>query len=854
MRVGRGLALVCVGVLVTAGLSAAGGSAAAAADPLPPIRVSLPCDGTPDGVNGTYCSITNAVRAAQPGQTVEVRQAAYDESVVVDNSGLPGKPITIKALRGPGPRTSVRGAQTGPAFLVSGAHDVVIEGFSIGMTVPKSAVLVENSSDVTVTDGWILASGSSAVEINGDSHRVTVSGMLARSSNVSVFAVHDGATDTMLTGNSLFAQTHPSASPVAITVDDAPRTTITNNTIVTDCLAGIAVRGASAGFGLYNSIVRTNWPGLSGRCTGSSGQTSATATPVSVDGAAATDSHVDYNVIDPGHGGPLYAWGGTAYANPADLRAATGQAAHDIAADPLFVATYQEPAGWAVRANSPAIDSALANAPGLMSRDLRGNPHADNPDVPNVGGGYVDRGATELLPAPQVTSAITRAPDGGSLDAVATVTATYPWQTDGPAGTFSFTQAGRDPVVNHTGSARFTFEKLGTACVEVQLSTVGFRSSYPYKEAYKASPCTVLGASFIPVKPQRLLDTRALNGAPLTGGSEVRLELPAPMSTAAAVVLNVTVTQPTGNGYLTVYPGDGDRPLASNINFLPNQTIANLVTVPVGAGRVHLFNASGGWVHVVADIAGYYASTGSGLTAASPVRVLDTRGAIGVPGTTPIGPNGKVTVDLSARVPAGTTAAVLNLTATKPTTSGHITVFPPGATLPTTSNVNFVTGQTVNNMVIAPVVNGKVAFGFGGSGTVHLLADLTGWFGPGGTDAYLPTAPTRILDTRTTATPVGPGQAVRVTVDATACGATPCPRTAIVANLTVTNVKAAGYLSVYPFGQPRPVVSALNFTAGQTVANLITVGLGQDSFLVYNSASSTVDVAVDQAGFYLSPA
>ena len=79
MRVGRGLALLCVGVLVTAGLSAAGGSAAAAADPLPPIRVSLPCNGTPDGVNGTYCSITNAVRVAQPGQTVEVRQARLDE-------------------------------------------------------------------------------------------------------------------------------------------------------------------------------------------------------------------------------------------------------------------------------------------------------------------------------------------------------------------------------------------------------------------------------------------------------------------------------------------------------------------------------------------------------------------------------------------------------------------------------------------------------------------------------------------------------------------------------------------------------------------------------------------------------
>ncbi|HEV7708435.1 MAG TPA: hypothetical protein VGP16_09600 [Asanoa sp.] len=848
MRVRRGLGLLCVSVLVSAGLSAVGGSAAAAADPPPPIQVSLPCNG-PDGVSGRYCSITNAVRAAQPGQTIEVWPGNYSESVVVANSGQPGKPITIKALRQAGRRTTVFGTQDGPGFVLSGVHDVVIDGFDIGLAVLHPALVIDDSSDVTVVDGRVTGSKAATVEIKGDSHRVTVSGMLARG-YAEVFAVRAGATDTLLSGNSVYAQTQQSTSLAAVTVADAPRTTITNNTIVTDCLAGVSVDGASAGFGLFNSIVRTNRPGLTEQCTASA-QSSVAATPLTVAGAAATDSHVDYNVVDPVHGGSLYAWASTTYPSPAALTAATGQGAHDIGANPSLADTDQEPAGWGLRADSPAIDSARADAPGLRSRDLRGNPHADKPDTPNAGGAYVDRGATELLPDPTVTSAVRRAPDGGSLEAIVTATATYPWQTDGPGGTFSLALPGVWPVFNHTGSARFTFAQAGLACVEVKFSTDGFRGT---ALAHQSSPCIVLGASFTPVTPQRVLDTRAGAGVPMAPGGDLSIALPAPMSTAAAVVLNVTVTQPTGKGYLTVFPGAGQLPLASNINFLANQTIANLVTVPVGFGHVNLSNASAGTTHVVADIAGYYGNTGSGLTTPTPARVLDTRAAVGVPGTTPIGPNGKVTVDVSARVPAGTTAAVLNLTVTKPTTSGHITAFPPGAAVPTASNVNFLADQTVNNMVIAPVVGGKIAFAFGGSGTVHLLADLTGWFGPGATGTYLPTFPTRIFDTRTTATPVGSGQAVRVTVDAGVCGSAPCPRTAIVANLTVTNAKSSGYLSVYPFGQARPVVSALNFTAGQTVANLVTVGLGQDSFMVYNNGAGTVDVLVDQAGFYLSPA
>jgi hypothetical protein len=70
--------------------------------------------------------------------------------------------------------------------------------------------------------------------------------------------------------------------------------------------------------------------------------------------------------------------------------------------------------------------------------------------------------------------------------------------------------------------------------------------------------------------------------------------------------MNVTVDKPTGPSYLTVFPAGSTQPTASNLNFVANSTIPNLVVVKIGAaGQVSVFNQSGK-VHVIADVAGYY--------------------------------------------------------------------------------------------------------------------------------------------------------------------------------------------------------------------------------------------------------
>jgi len=69
--------------------------------------------------------------------------------------------------------------------------------------------------------------------------------------------------------------------------------------------------------------------------------------------------------------------------------------------------------------------------------------------------------------------------------------------------------------------------------------------------------------------------------------------------------------------------------------------------------------------------------------------------------------------------------------------------------------------------------------------------------------------------------------------------------------LAAVQPTADGYLSVYPVGELRPVLSSLNFQAGQTVSNSVIAELnaGQDSVNVYN-ANGTTNVVIDVAGYW----
>jgi alpha-tubulin suppressor-like RCC1 family protein len=74
---------------------------------------------------------------------------------------------------------------------------------------------------------------------------------------------------------------------------------------------------------------------------------------------------------------------------------------------------------------------------------------------------------------------------------------------------------------------------------------------------------------------------------------------------ATAVVLNVTVTEPQGNAFVTVFPCGSPRPNASNVNYTAGLTIPNLVIAKVGdEGKVCLYSLAA--THLIADVNAYY--------------------------------------------------------------------------------------------------------------------------------------------------------------------------------------------------------------------------------------------------------
>ena len=246
------------------------------------------------------------------------------------------------------------------------------------------------------------------------------------------------------------------------------------------------------------------------------------------------------------------------------------------------------------------------------------------------------------------------------------------------------------------------------------------------------------GSSYVPVNPARVLDTRAGTGAAAAQvgpGGTIELGVTGvggvPAGGVAAVVLNMTVDRASGpESFLTVWPAGSPRPTASNLNFTTGPASTNLVVAQVGAdGKVAIFNNTGS-TDVIADVAGWFGAGGSNYFGVSPTRILDTRDGTGTGTAGRIGANGTVDLPVAgvAGVPSGVTSVVLNVTVTDPSgPDSFLTLFPSGTARPLASNLNFVAGETVPNLVVVRVQNGKVSV-FNNLGATHVVADVQGWF------------------------------------------------------------------------------------------------------------------------------
>ena len=381
------------------------------------------------------------------------------------------------------------------------------------------------------------------------------------------------------------------------------------------------------------------------------------------------------------------------------------------------------------------------------------------------------------------------------------------------------------------------------------------------------------GPAVTALVPARLLDTRpagttydgfgqraGLQAADATIEVQVTGRAGVPAD-AAAAVLNVTVTDAQAGGFVTVWPCGSDRPNASSLNYVAGSTVPNGVIAKIGTnGKVCLYVS--GATQLLVDVAGYFSTTAP-YVPLLPARVLDTRPAgstfdnqgqrAGLPA------DGSVTeVQITGRagVPASAAAVVLNVTVTEAQSEGFVTVFPCGTARPNSSNLNYVTGSTVPNNVIAKIgAGGKVCLYV--SNATHLLVDVGGYFRP--TTAFEAIVQSRLLDTRpggTTIDGVGQGAGVAALgsvteVQVTQRAGVPVGATAVVLNVTVTQAQGAGFVTVWPCGTDRPNASSLNYVAGSTVPNGVVAKVGAGGKVCLFVSDGT-HLLTDVAGYFTS--
>lgn len=867
-----------------------------------------------DGGTGTsaqpFCTAQAAADIVEPGQTVKITGSGVG-GVTLTRSGIEGAPISIEG--GTLPRLEVRGA-----------HDVFVRSTKVesSSTFAGPAVRVTQSSRVVLDlltvrsvsyegGGLLIDGGSTAVALSRSALDVRVKTIVV-----------DGAADVTIAGNVLA----PLISDVTrsgnggIELVNAPRAAVAGNTVKDACNRSISVSGDAAGTSIQNNIFR----GLLVEDNGSYRYCPTIGSndvhSVIVDAAAAPGVTIDYNII---HSGWMrtYLWAGVMRRTSVDLHAATGQAAHDLNTDP------QVGSAW--------IDSGNADAPGQVPTDRLGHKAADYPAVPNSGAGKVgfqDRGADEFNDRVSAGLVVaTKAPAGVEVSFVASVGSA--WKLPGTCdidfgdGAEHANTCSTTHVYDKTGTYNLTFvastaggsktitgeievvEPGGSLQPTIQTTTAGLMSAnfvvdegtgpwnitkvdfdfgdggpvgsmpgdsvfhrYTKSGTYTvkatatdaggntATTSTVVstgGSGFVAHAPTRLLDTRDGTGS---GGvahqvapySSIRLAvggkgaIPAGITAAA---MNVTVTQPTAGGYVTVHPSGVARPVASTVNFVPGQTVPSMAVIPVGSdGVVEFYNGSAGSVHLIADVTGYFAKSpqAAGLQSIAPRRVLDSRIGVGTPKVGQLIGGSTLGQDITTdNVPEGATAVALNVTVTNPAGAGYLTVFPAGQTKPTVSNLNYVAGQTVANAVIVPVgANGAISY-FTTTST-DLVVDVVGYASGDAVNFFAPISPTRMVDTR-----IGLGTndaiAPRGTSTVSLLRDLPgnLPKTAVF-TATAVNPRTAGYLTAFPAGWPIPNASTLNFTAGANVPNL---AIAQNEVSFHNGSDGPIDLVVDVTGY-----
>jgi hypothetical protein len=404
------------------------------------------------------------------------------------------------------------------------------------------------------------------------------------------------------------------------------------------------------------------------------------------------------------------------------------------------------------------------------------------------------------------------------------------------------------------------------------------------------------GGEFQQITPTRIYDSRDLGGGLPMSASEtdptidvqvvgegglpgfVDVNDDAQDDNVLAVVVNITVIEPTRLGFLRAFGTGAAEGNTSVVNFFPGTFIPNTAIIRPGDDgtiSLRLVSPTGpGAAHVAVDITGWFSTSsyetrGDRVIDIDPIRVYDSElaqfGGATLQGRqqirVPIRGAAEVSKPNTAVIPddADVVGVIANITGvnvfpqSRPTYIAALPEPVANGAVPDTSTVNLVNGQIRANMAILPVGDDGSIHLFNLQGEVRMVVDVVAYLErnvsvdtKAGRVVPL-VAPFRAFDTREddfNDVPLGPAEAEDwsfesfvndVEIDGEPVGA----QSALIGNLTATDLQrqydwapAASFLTAYPSpgsSTAVPLVSNVNILENDTVPNLALIPYGTSS-------------------------
>jgi hypothetical protein len=208
-------------------------------------------------------------------------------------------------------------------------------------------------------------------------------------------------------------------------------------------------------------------------------------------------------------------------------------------------------------------------------------------------------------------------------------------------------------------------------------------------------------------------------------------------------------------------------------------------------------------------------------------------------------------------IPTSAAAYSLNVSVVPQGSLAYLTIWPTGEALPLVATLNSLDGRIKADAAIVPAgTNGAVSVYV--TNTSNVILDINGYFAPasGSTLTFYPLTPCRVADTRHSSYPPGLGPPYLMggqerdfpILNATSCNIPPSAA-AYSLNFSVVPHGPLGYMTVWPTGEPRPVVSTLNDIPGQIIANAAIVVAGTGGEVAVYPTNDT-DLIIDINGYF----